>query len=437
LSKRRFAARSGAECKQRAQPSEVDAIRAERRSNSGLDGRRVSERALAARPRDQSAFGAAHVNLDFNDEQQALRDLVRGICAEHAPIAVVRAMEDDARGWPDALWKKLAETGVLGLLVPEAHGGAAQGLLEAVIAFEELGRALAPTPAFVSSVVCASALLAAGDDAQQREWLPRLASGDAVLTPAWLEPQRGFGAAGVQLRAERDGAGWRLSGTKRGVAFASAATRLLVLARSAAAPRDVTLFLVDPSARGITAKQVRSLASDTQYELALDGVQLGDAARVASVGAGWEIWERVLRDAFVVAAAFANGACQRALDITVQYAKDRKQFDKPLGAFQAISHYLADAATALDGSKYLTYEAASVRDAGGDTARLAPMAKLFACDTFRDTTAMCQQVWGGVGFSVEYDIQLYFRRAKQLQLSWCDPPHLEELIARSMLGDVR
>jgi alkylation response protein AidB-like acyl-CoA dehydrogenase len=163
-------------------------------------------------------------------------------------------------------------------------------------------------------------------------------------------------------------------------------------------------------------------------------VRVPDAARIGAVGAGWAAWERALRDAIVVLAGFANGACERALEITVQYAKDRKQFDKPIGAFQAISHYLADARTALDGSKYLAYEAASVRDAGGDTARLAPMAKLFACDTFRDVTATCQQVWGGVGFTIEYDIQLFFRRAKQLQLAWYDPPHLEELIASALLA---
>ena len=375
------------------------------------------------------------MNLDFTDEQQALRDLVRGVCAEHSPVAAVRAMEDDPRGVPEALWKKLAETGVLGMLVPESHGGAGQGLLEAVVAFEELGKALAPTPAFVSSIVSASVLLAAGSEAQRAAWLPRIASGDAVITPAWLEPQRGFGANGVQARAHRDDAGWVLGGAKRGVAFAAIASRLLVLARTGEAERDVTLFLVDANQRGVTTQQVRSLASDTQFEVALDAVRVSDAERVGGVNAGWAAWEPAMRDAIVVLAAFANGACQRALDITVQYAKDRKQFDKPIGAFQAISHYLADAATALDGSKYLTYQAASVRDAGGDTARLAPMAKLFACDTFRDVTATCQQIWGGVGFTIEYDIQLFFRRAKQLQLSWYDPPRLEELIASAVLGD--
>jgi len=374
------------------------------------------------------------VNLDFTDEQQALRDLVRGVCAEHSPVSVVRALEDDARGWPDALWKQLGESGVLGILVPEVHGGAGQGLLDEAVAFEELGRALAPSPAFVSSAVCASALLAAGSEAQREAWLPHIASGAAVLTPAWLEPQRGFGPNGVQLRARRDGASWELSGVKRNVAFASHATRLLVLARTGDAESDVTWLLVDPNAPGVTAKQVRGLASGTEYEVSFSAVRVSDDARVGAVNAGWVAWERVLRDALVVLAAFANGACERALEITVQYAKDRKQFDKPIGAFQAISHYLADARTALDGSKYLTYEAASVRDAGGDIARLAPMAKLFACDTFRDTTAMCQQVWGGVGFTIEYDIQLFFRRAKQLQLSWCDPSHLDESIARAILA---
>jgi alkylation response protein AidB-like acyl-CoA dehydrogenase len=374
------------------------------------------------------------MNLDFTEEQQALRDLVRCVCAEHSPVSVVRAMEDDARGWPDALWKQLGESGVLGILVPEAHGGAGQRLLDAVIVFEELGSALAPTPAFVSSVVCASALLAAANEAQRTEWLPRLASGAAVLTPAWLEPQRGFGASGVQLSARRDGASWVVDGVKRNVAFAAHATRLLVLARTGEAAHDVTWLLVDPSAAGVVAKQVRGLASGTEYAVSFSGVRVDDAARVGEANAGWAAWERVMQDALVALAAFANGACERALEITVQYAKDRKQFDKPIGAFQAISHYLADARTALDGSKYLAYEAASVRDAGGDIARLAPMAKLFACDTFRDTTATCQQIWGGVGFTIEYDIQLFFRRAKQLQLSWCDPPHLEESIARAILA---
>jgi alkylation response protein AidB-like acyl-CoA dehydrogenase len=373
------------------------------------------------------------MNLDFTPEQEALREMVRGVCGELCPISVVRKLEDDARGYPEDLWKKLGELGVLGLRIPESLGGAGQGLLEAVIVFEELGRALAPTPAFVSSLVSAAALVAAGNEAQQRAWLPRIATGDAIVTPAWLEPQRGFGPLGVSLRAERQGDGYALTGAKRHVAFASHASQLLVLARTGEGREDVSLFLVDPGAPGIAQKQMKSLASDTQYDLSFEGVRVPATARLGAENAGWRVWEGVMREAIVVAAALANGGCQRALDITVQYAKDRKQFDKPLGSFQAISHYLADAVTSLDGSKVLDYEAAAVHDAGGDIARLAPMAKLFACDTFRNTTAMCQQVWGGVGFTIEYDIQLYFRRAKQLQLTWYDTRHLEELVAADVL----
>jgi alkylation response protein AidB-like acyl-CoA dehydrogenase len=135
----------------------------------------------------------------------------------------------------------------------------------------------------------------------------------------------------------------------------------------------------------------------------------------------------------VLAAAQAVGGAQQALDITVDYAKQRKQFGKPLGAFQSISHYLADAATNVSGARTLVHQAAWAHDQGQATVRLSAMAKLYACQTFRDVTAMCQQVWGGVGFTVEYDIQLYFRRAKQLKLSWWDDRTLEERIAADAL----
>jgi alkylation response protein AidB-like acyl-CoA dehydrogenase len=373
------------------------------------------------------------MNLDFSEEQQVLRDTVRKLCAEYSPIAVVRAMEDDPKGVPDALWKQLAELGLLGVLVPEEYGGSQQTLLEAAIVFEELGRALAPSPAFESGVLGAGVLLAAGSEAQKKEWLPKIASGEAIVTPAWMEPQSGFGPQGVNLRARKVEKGYVLNGTKRHVTFASAASRLLVLARTGRKPTDVSLFLVDPQAPGVSMKQLKSLASDTQYEVSFEKVKVPAGARVGRENAGWKVWDAVMHDGIIVLAGFAMGGCERALEITVQYAKDRKQFDKPIGAFQAISHYLADAVTQLDGGKTLVYEAATARAQGKDIRRLAPMAKLFACQTYRDVTAMCQQVWGGVGFTIEYDIQLYFRRAKQLQLTWWDTRHLEELIAADVL----
>jgi alkylation response protein AidB-like acyl-CoA dehydrogenase len=374
------------------------------------------------------------MNLDFSDEQQVLRDMVRGVLAEHSPIEVVRKTEDDPRGYPEALWKQLAEVGATGILIPEAYGGAGQSLIEAAILYEELGRALAPVPHFQSAVLAARLLATAGSEAQQKSWLPRIASGEAILTPAWLEPDGGFGPKGVQLRATPAGDGFELAGTKRHVGFARAASALIVLARTGSGERDIDLFLVDPAAAGITATQLLSLASDAQYELRFEKVRVPASARLGAPGSGWQSFERVLEEGIVLLAAQAIGGADRALEITVDYAKERKQFDKPLGAFQAIAHYLADASTKIDGGRTLVYEAAWARSEGrANASQLAAMAKLFACQTYRDVTAMCQQVWGGVGFTIEYDIQLFFRRAKQLQLSWWDTRELEERVAASLL----
>jgi alkylation response protein AidB-like acyl-CoA dehydrogenase len=373
------------------------------------------------------------MDLDFTEEQEALREMVRRVCDELAPLDVVRAMENDPTGYPAEFWKQLAELGILGILIPEEYGGAEMSMLDAAIVYEEFGRSLAPVPHFVSAVLGAGALLAAGSSEQKREWLPQIASGEAILTPAWMEPERGCGPGGVQLKAVPEGEEVRLSGTKRHVHFASGATRLVVLARSGAGEEDIDLLLVDPNASGVTLTQQLSLASDTQYRVDFENVCVPVGGRIGAAGSGWKTWNQVMLDGIILAAAQANGGAARALEITCEYAKEREQFDKPLAAFQAISHYLADAATTVSGATNLVYEAAWARSEGEPIDRLAPMAKLFACQTYRDLTAMAEQVWGGVGFSIEYDIQLYFRRAKHLQLSWWDTRHLEELVASSVL----
>src|SRR5205814_2244288 len=173
---------------------------------------------------------------------------------------------------------------------------------------------------------------------------------------------------------------------------------------------------------------------DCQYEVALSGVRIPASARIGSASSGWAAWHDTMLDGIIMLAAQAIGGARYTLDITVQYAKDREQFDKPLGAFQAIAHYLADAATTVDGAETLVFEAAWAKAVGRSIDQLAPMAKLFACRTFRDVTATAQQIFGGVGFTVEYDVQLYFRRAKQLQISWWNDRYLEELIATDVLG---
>lgn len=377
------------------------------------------------------------MDLDFTEEQQMLRDTVRGLCAEHSPIDVVRKMEDDPVGFPAPLWKALGELGVTGLTIPEAYGGGGQTALEAMIVYEELGRALAPSPHFVSAVLSAGVLAKAGTEAQKREWLPKIASGEAIVSPAWLEPRGGYGVAGVGLTASGSGGTVTLNGVKRHVLFAKAATRLLVLARSGTAPTDIDLLLVDPAAPGVILNQQMTVASDTQYEVTFRDVPVAATERVGAARGGWSVWNDVLHEGIILLAAQAIGGAERALEITVDFSKTRQQFDKPLGAFQALAHYMADAVTTVDGGRTLVHEAAWAAANGRPIAKLAPMAKLFACKTYRDVTAMAQQVHGGIGFTTEYDIQLFFRRAKQLQLSFWDERYLEELVAAAVLDERR
>jgi alkylation response protein AidB-like acyl-CoA dehydrogenase len=374
------------------------------------------------------------LDLDFSPEQEMLRQTTRDVLQRHCPLDVVRDMEDNPTGYPLSLWTQLGELDLIGLLLPPEHGGSGMTLVEGVALYQEFGRALAPIPHFVSAVLSGGVLTRSASETLNTQWLDGLASGEAIFTPAWLEPENGYSPRGIEARAEPDGeGGFRLSGTKRHVAFAAAADRLVVLARTGDDAEAIDLFLVDPTAVGVTLRQQFTIASDTQYEVTFDDVALSGPDRIGAAGTGWATWQDVLEPALVLLAAQAVGGARYALEITTQYAKDRQQFDKPLGAFQALAHNLADAVTALDGAEQLVHEAAWAGASGRSLRSLAPMSKLFACRTFRDITAMAQQIFGGVGFTLDFDIQLYFRRAKQQQVMWSNDRSLEDAVAAALL----
>ncbi|WP_228000455.1 acyl-CoA dehydrogenase family protein [Nocardia australiensis] len=362
------------------------------------------------------------MDFDFSPEQELLRSTVRELCAGQADIAHVRAMERDDTGFSRPVWRKLANADLTGMTIPAESGGAAMSMQDAAIVYEEFGRALLPSPHFVSSVLAAGAIDAGADHSTKQQWLPGMASGDVVFSVAWTEPGGGYGPQGIRTEIR----GGRLYGQKRHVTFANTADRLIVLAREAG---SVVLAVVDPRLPGTTMVREASLASDVQYRLELDGAPVETV-----LAGGWEIWDRLLHRAIIVLAAQAVGGARAALGLAVGYAKQRHQFGKPLGAFQSIAHYLADAVTEVDGAEQLMRAAAWLADEQRPIRTAAPMAKLYCCDVFRRVTATAQQVFGGAGFTTELDIQLYFRRAKQLQLSWWDARYLEELIATATLS---
>jgi alkylation response protein AidB-like acyl-CoA dehydrogenase len=390
------------------------------------------------------------VDLDFTAEQDLLRETLRRTCERHGGLDAARALEDDPVGYSPALWAQLAELGVLGLLIDEQYGGSGMTMVDAAIVYEELGRALVPSPHFVSCVLAAGLIGRAGNAELAARILPSIASGEQIVTVASLEPDRGYGPAGITLAAtwdgdgggdgdgdgggggdgdgDGDGDGWRLSGEKVHVPYALAAGHLLVLARSA---DRIIAVLVPAGAAGITIDQQLTIASDTQHRVRFDGVRV-DAADVVLLDA-WPAWHDTMLDGISLLAAQAAGGARAALELSVAYANTREQFGKPLAGFQAISHYLADAATAVDGAQAIAWEAAWARGRGDPAERVAAMAKSFACQTFRDVTATAQQIFGGNGFTIDFDIQLFFRRAKSLQLNNWDDRYLNELIAAAVL----
>lgn len=368
------------------------------------------------------------LDLDLSSEQDMLAEMVAGVAERYCPLTTVRELEDDPTGYSTDLWAQLGELGLIGLLLPEEHGGSGMSMVDAVVVYRELGRALVPSPHLVSSVLAGGLIARGGTDEQRSTWLPSLASGESVWTVAVHEPGGGFTEGGITARATATDDGFSLSGTKRHVCFASAAEHLLVAARGA--DDRVDLFVVDAGVDRLTLTQQMTIASDTQYQVDLDNTP---AVRLGDAGTGWANWNRTLTQAVILLAAQAVGGADRALEITAEYSKERKQFGKALAEFQALSHDMANCRTAVDGAEMLTYEAAWSHDTGRDIAKPAPMAKLFACKTFRDVTAIGQQIFGGIGFTLESDIQLYFRRAKALQISWWDDRHLERLIAAQVL----
>ena len=221
------------------------------------------------------------MDLDFSEEQQMIIDMTRSMLAEHSTSDIVRSVEDDATGYPEVLWKQMSELGLNGLLIPESYGGGGQTLVEASLVYEELGRAMAPTPHFVSCVMSAGVLLAAGSDAQKDEWLAKIAGGDAILTPAWLEPNRGYGGGRhCSLGDDR----WRRCPLERGESMRSPLqnrpARLVVLARG---PSGVDLFLVDPTRDGISRKQLLSQGREPHDQIDFDDdVRVSAADRIGA-----------------------------------------------------------------------------------------------------------------------------------------------------------
>jgi alkylation response protein AidB-like acyl-CoA dehydrogenase len=376
------------------------------------------------------------MDLGLSEEQDLLKNAARDFLEKECPEAHVREMEEDEKGYSPELWKKMAEQQWQGLMIPDQYGGTGMGYLDLVILTEEFGRALVPGPFISTAVGGAIALMEGGSDAQKEQYLPKIASGEQIWTLAFTEPTARFDAEGVELEAKADGDNFVLNGTKLFIRDAHVSDYMTVVARTKKgknAESGITLFIVETKSAGISHTVLKTIASDKQCEVKFENVKVPKANVLGAVDEGWSVLERIARKATVLDCAFLVGLAQKDFEISVQYAKDRIQFGRPIGSFQAIQHKAADMVTDVDGARFITYKAAwSVAEETDEADMDVHMAKAWCSEASRRVVAHGQQIHGGVGFTKEYIIQLYFRRQKAGELAWGDADYHRELVAEAL-----
>ncbi len=373
------------------------------------------------------------MDLGLSEEQEMLKNFARDFLEKEVPEKYVRDMEEDEKGYSPEVWSKMAEQGWQGLIIPEDLGGTGLGFLDLIVLLEEFGRALVPGP-FIPTTLAAIALLEAGNEDQKKQYLPRIASGEAIGTLAITEPSARWDAEGIQLQATKGANGYTLNGTKLFIPDAHVADLMVVAARTGGSGENgISLFIVDARSPGISTEVLKTIASDKQCEVKFENVQVPAANLLGAEGQGWEPLQRIMLKATVMECAYLVGLAQMDFEISVNYAKERVQFGRPIGSFQAIQHKCADMVTDVDGARFIMYRAAwSVAEGEPDAALNVHMAKAWCSEATRRVVAHGQQIHGGIGFTKDYKIQLYFRRQKRSELMWGDGDFHRELVADAL-----
>jgi len=372
------------------------------------------------------------MNYDLSEEQNMLKESAHRFLAEECPSEFVREMVEDEKGFSPSLWRKMAELGWMGLQVPEEHGGSGMNFLYLAVLLSEMGRFCLPGPYFSTVILGGLTLMEAGNDEQKADILPDLAEGNRILTLAWLEEDGTYSPEGIRLAAKLQDDNYILSGTKLFVPDAHVADTIVCAARTGEETEGISLFLIDAESPGIGITVLDTLAGDKQCEVVFDGVSVPMTNMLGEVGKGWPVLEKVLLMSAVAKSAEMIGAAEKVLEMAVTYVKDRTQFGRPVGAFQAVQHHCANMLTYADTNKFMTYEAAWRIASGLPFEKQASMCKAWVSESHRKLVALGHQVIGGISFMEEHDLHLYFKRAKAAEQMFGDADFHRELVAREM-----
>ena len=367
------------------------------------------------------------MKVGFSEEQDELRRTVRAFLDQKSPETEVRRLMETEEGYDPAVWRQMGDQlGLQGLAVPEEFGGSGYTFRELAIVLEEMGRRLVCAPFLSSGVLAPSLLLALGDEAANKELLPGIASGETIATVAFVEANGKWDDAGIALAARRDGAGYRLDGSKSFVLDGTIADFVLVAARTDV---GIGVFAVDGGAEGLTRSSLFTM--DQTRKLARLDFAGTPARLIGAEGEGWRALESALRLTAIAMAHEQVGGAQQCLEMAVQYAKDRIQFGRPIGSFQAVKHKCADMFVQVELARSAAYYAAACAAEGdADLPVAAAMAKSYCSEAYYFAAAENIQVHGGIGFTWEHPAHLYLKRAKSSELLLGDPRHHRKILAR-------
>ena len=368
------------------------------------------------------------MDLGLNEAQQMLKNSAQEFLEAECPDTYVREMEEDENGYTSEMWQKLAEQGWLGLIIPEKYGGVELEFQDLAILLEEMGRYMLPGPYFSNVVLGGMSIMDSGTEEQKQEYLPRLAEGQIIVTLALNEPSGRWDAEGIQLSATENGDDYTLNGTKLFVPNAHVSDYIVVAARTGSGENDISLFIVSSQTNGVNQTLLKTIASDRQSEVSFDNVSVSSSSLLGEKNQGWKTIEKVLKWGPIGKCAEMSGGGQSVLDMTVEYAKQRTQFGRPIGTFQAIQHHCANMATDVEGAKFITYQAAWMLSEGLPADREVAMAKAWVSDSYKRVCALGHQSHGAIGFTKEHNMQLYSRRAKAAELAFGDSDlHLDKV----------
>ncbi|MGD0355244.1 MAG: acyl-CoA dehydrogenase family protein [Dehalococcoidia bacterium] len=375
------------------------------------------------------------MDLGLNEEQEMLRKSAREFLSKECPKKLVRELDESDTGFSRDLWKKMAELGWIGLPFPEKFGGNGGTLFDLIVLLDEMGYNIVPGPFFSTVVLSGFTLLEAGSDEQKQSYLSKICSGEMVMTFALTELDGTYLPKSIETAAKNKGNHYVLNGTKLFVPDANIADFMLVAARtkSSSNPEEgISIFLVDAKSPGVRVTLLKTLGRDKLCEVVFEDVKVPEKSLVGKLDSGWPIIKSILRKATVAKCAEMVGGAQASLDMAVNYAKERVQFNRPIGSFQAIQHYCANMVTDVDGSRFITYKAAWTESEGLPSDMEVSMAKAWTSEAYKRVAVLAHQIFGAIGFTMDHDMHLYFRRAKAGELAYGDADFHREIVAAQL-----